>query len=239
MDPLAEKYYSISPYAYCNNNPVNYIDPTGMDWYEDENGNAMWRRSQDKEYTDDNGVVWTNVGTEYLISSGKNSVLFKQRKNENGKLSLYSTTDRSEIGSHIGKKWSEEHPLIEQGLEYDNTLFDLILLGRGLFNAFFKTITTTTVDGAVQYSDDLVKAAQQAYPKLAGKTQLHHITPQYLGGAADGALVPLDAAYHQQITNAFRQAWPYGKGAITDPVLRKKIIDQVYKQFPLPPGYTY
>ncbi|NDV97147.1 RHS repeat-associated core domain-containing protein [Dysgonomonas sp. 521] len=30
VDPLAEKYYSISPYAYCNNNPLKYIDPTGM-----------------------------------------------------------------------------------------------------------------------------------------------------------------------------------------------------------------
>jgi hypothetical protein len=30
MDPLAEKYYSISPYAYCLNNPVKYVDPTGM-----------------------------------------------------------------------------------------------------------------------------------------------------------------------------------------------------------------
>lgn len=28
-DPLAEKYYGISPYAFCNNNPVNYIDPDG------------------------------------------------------------------------------------------------------------------------------------------------------------------------------------------------------------------
>ena len=29
MDPLCEKYYSISPYAYCNDNPVNYVDPDG------------------------------------------------------------------------------------------------------------------------------------------------------------------------------------------------------------------
>ena len=30
MDPLAEKYYSISPYAYCAGNPVNRIDPNGL-----------------------------------------------------------------------------------------------------------------------------------------------------------------------------------------------------------------
>ena len=28
-DPLAEKYYGISPYAFCNNNPVNFVDPDG------------------------------------------------------------------------------------------------------------------------------------------------------------------------------------------------------------------
>ena len=31
VDPLAEKYYSISPYAYCLNNPVKNIDPDGKD----------------------------------------------------------------------------------------------------------------------------------------------------------------------------------------------------------------
>ena len=28
-DPLAEKYYSTSPYAFCNNNPVNFVDLDG------------------------------------------------------------------------------------------------------------------------------------------------------------------------------------------------------------------
>ena len=31
IDPHAEKYYSISPYAYCYNNPLKYIDPNGKD----------------------------------------------------------------------------------------------------------------------------------------------------------------------------------------------------------------
>lgn len=29
MDPLAEKYYPTSPYAWCGNNPINAIDPDG------------------------------------------------------------------------------------------------------------------------------------------------------------------------------------------------------------------
>lgn len=37
MDPHAENYYSTSPYAYCGNNPVNRIDPDGMDYWSTDN----------------------------------------------------------------------------------------------------------------------------------------------------------------------------------------------------------
>ena len=29
VDPLCEKYYSISPYAYCANNPIRYVNLQG------------------------------------------------------------------------------------------------------------------------------------------------------------------------------------------------------------------
>ena len=31
IDPLAEKYYHLSPYAYCKGNPVNQIDLNGQE----------------------------------------------------------------------------------------------------------------------------------------------------------------------------------------------------------------
>lgn len=43
MDPMAEKYYSISPYVYVANNPMKLIDPTGKDWFvNNENGNLFF-----------------------------------------------------------------------------------------------------------------------------------------------------------------------------------------------------
>ncbi|MBB5437770.1 RHS repeat-associated protein [Pedobacter sp. AK017] len=37
VDPMAEKFYSVNQYNYTDNNPVNNIDPNGMEtWYGDE-----------------------------------------------------------------------------------------------------------------------------------------------------------------------------------------------------------
>lgn len=33
QDPLAEKYYGLSPYLFCLGNPVKYVDPTGKSTY--------------------------------------------------------------------------------------------------------------------------------------------------------------------------------------------------------------
>ena len=32
MDPMATDYYSTSPYLYCGGDPINLVDPTGMDF---------------------------------------------------------------------------------------------------------------------------------------------------------------------------------------------------------------
>jgi hypothetical protein len=47
---MAEKYYNVSPYAYCGNNPVSRIDPTGMDW----------RTKNDEEYAKSLSQAMTN-----------------------------------------------------------------------------------------------------------------------------------------------------------------------------------
>ena len=43
QDPMAEKYYYISPYAYCAGDPLNLVDPEGTDWlFQNESQQYIW-----------------------------------------------------------------------------------------------------------------------------------------------------------------------------------------------------
>ena len=64
VDPMADKYPSISPYAYCSWNPVKLVDPDGMsyDGYESTTGEYKWFDNHTEQcFADNNGVKWTKI----------------------------------------------------------------------------------------------------------------------------------------------------------------------------------
>ena len=59
VDPLAEKYYGMSLYEYVGNNPVRYIDPTGMIWEDPQEAERL-KRNIDNRITSLNKDIAKN-----------------------------------------------------------------------------------------------------------------------------------------------------------------------------------
>ena len=62
------KYFLISPYAYCANNFINALDPTGMDIWEINNEGRIINRIKDRTQDaffmvalNENGITKLNI----------------------------------------------------------------------------------------------------------------------------------------------------------------------------------
>ena len=94
-DPLAERHPDESPYLYCGNNPVNRVDPSGMEWYTKVGGS-----SNDYYFLE-------NISVKPTYNSGG------QNYNYAGETVSYWLSDINNITTSMNGdkdgKWSEMH----------------------------------------------------------------------------------------------------------------------------------
>ena len=148
VDPMAEKYYPMSPYGYCDNNPIIIIDPKGLEWTENNN-----RITVSVNLTNSAGVS-SNQLEEYksAISSLFNSII----------------SDVSE-GVFSGQVlFYENNPDIEQVLDIgvftDNTF-------GGNTHKLFSSINVYGKNGEIQSASSF---AQSAVHELFHTIRLNH-----------------------------------------------------------------
>jgi hypothetical protein len=94
--------YSVSPYAYCQNNPVNRTDPDGQldDWWVDNtNGGLIHTNGDNKPKDFDNGNV-SYLGEDGMFGKDGEKIEAEDNKTENGE---------TYVGNETAKEMAENN----------------------------------------------------------------------------------------------------------------------------------
>jgi RHS repeat-associated protein len=139
VDPLAEKYYSISPYAYCAGNPVRFIDSTGMsmdDYQLKDDGRIDLIKKTDDDHdvlyaTDKNGNADKNTSIT-LNKDILSSKVTEQIKTINGPetIDYYTSFDNNQstaffnfVSDNSNAEWANSKFSVDGQVGYENVSF--------------------------------------------------------------------------------------------------------------------
>ena len=165
IDPMAEKYFSISPYTYCMNNPVRFTDPTGMDAWStsDPNEIANFFRQVSKGQKPDISSWDHQTDEDYLR---KNSPNYFTYDSKNMMISVqWGSIENNE--PVINCKRFPVGILKKKKKSYESTLF-------GVNSAIDKT--TTLLDANIYGAQKLAGVATKDMVEFSALTVLGRIT---------------------------------------------------------------
>jgi len=122
MDPLAEKNYSSSPYSYCANNPIIFVDPNGMEWFYhsgDGKSDPTWIWHDGETYNtgvkDDKGKDVILQGQVAVVAfDGSKDEKLGEGQNMNGKgavlasVTVYGPDGKNDIQHYSGFTMSSD-----------------------------------------------------------------------------------------------------------------------------------
>ncbi len=162
MDPLAEDYYPISPYAYVANNPIIFIDPNGME-IVDKDGNRITYSEEDgwsDNATDDvkiihSALMLTETGQEQwdkVYNSDRQSTMEisteEAYKNDSGKLIIGGQEGDGELALGVALKHMEKNSETHSIEVSDDPINIIIFTGSIEKSNFAKGLTMLESIGA-------------------------------------------------------------------------------------------
>ena len=139
MDPSSEKYYEVSSYAYCNNNPVKNIDLDGRDWYiHHETGELYFNSSMNQKEIEYNNRSYARIGGNDMLGDMKDIVEQAYNFEESSSLANangYSINPVQEIQSEISREQSysagkHENTIITGEIVIVNEQYDIFSIDK-------------------------------------------------------------------------------------------------------------
>ncbi len=207
LDPLAEKNCSVSPYSYCSGNPVNKIDPTGMDEWEINKRGEIVNRIKTKEHDAFYIVNKNKDGTyerEYSVDDKGNkyynSISFKygtvansftEKMEGGGSYDAYNING-DENGSHLFEFLAKNTDVEWSKLSYGTS-------GNSGLNVLTTSHGTSSEGGMTNY---VSKHVSLPYI-IRSDTHSHPGNTPYPSGLTQSNFG--DIQYAKELTNMFRQ----------------------------------
>ncbi len=160
VDPMADKYPSTSPYAYCANNPVKLVDPDGREWLNEEDEKfaqlliACAQKQQLKYKKDTKEYALLQEGIDGLTFMGETTLkkfTFTESGNiENNDISCGYVSKDNDLVFHINYLVSDKRPEVKNGSAWHESIH----LTRFLKHfPFYSDWEKTKTGQSSQYSD--------------------------------------------------------------------------------------
>ncbi|GCB34058.1 hypothetical protein KGMB02408_10030 [Bacteroides faecalis] len=174
VDPMAEKYYSCSPYSYCLGNPIRFIDPTGMSIGDPllqtfgryEYGNNTFTNAFKFVHNTVASVVNTPIQmindlaseTEYIYNNGVGSYLSSGIQDATDAIgSQISYLAKTPISKQVSDTWQE----MKEPQNWENTVAEgtLMFMPMKVGIGTKRSISTAAKGVGVTKTENIVKTA--------------------------------------------------------------------------------
>jgi RHS repeat-associated protein len=142
VDPMADKYPSMSAYMYVGGHPTIITDPDGRDWIQDENGNYVYDKTITKDTQLKEGQTYLGASYEIEVVNSSGKYQYSYNLNEDG---TFSDTKGNEwgIGSEYDPGFKSGNKIInkESQTTYHSS-FGLDLMKQGYTYVDHKEVAT-------------------------------------------------------------------------------------------------
>jgi hypothetical protein len=237
--PGAQYSDGLSPYQYLASNPVNRTDPMGLEMFDwmAESEDFESEMTGHKLYvlgTLNENARWASLGLQTSLDIASSllgvDVFQSVVVLASGQGGFWESMDIFMSVAPFGFAAKVGGKLYKAAAYARKAKGGLIALDKATALA---SLAKRVSKHSEKYKN-AVKAAEERYPKKAGKKEWHHIVPKYLGGPEDGPTVEVNAAYHQLITNEFQTKWGSTQELPPSASQLKEFIKEVYDKYPLP-----
>jgi len=172
VDPMAEKYYSISPYAYCAGNPVNNIDPFGLDVWSTSDPNeisaALESLKNRRGIKINDNSNWSYKSNHQFLKDNEDEGYSQGLNFRKGKLYFASSSSNGKAGIQLKYLGSTELDLGDRHFSPDGSYYNLYTANedKKAFR-YSMNIALTLLLGPAVESFGLGEVTASTLPKVA------------------------------------------------------------------------